>query len=184
MRPIGLFSVVRRPILLGLILLVMASGCASTGATVGPLPFPGATPPPAPPITVTPAPPVPDAPHADALVETALSLRGIPYVFGGDDPQTGFDCSGLVQFVFARYSVEVPRTVGAQFRIGLPVTLADLRAADLVFFSTTGPGPTHVGIALNRDQFIHAPNSNGVVRVEPVDNPYWHARFVGARRVF
>lgn len=174
---------VRRPILLAL--FMVASGCASTGGTVGPLPFPGATPPPAPTISaVNPASPVAGAADAGALVETALSFRGIPYVFGGADPQTGFDCSGLVQFVFARYSVEVPRTVGAQFRIGLPVTLADLRAADLVFFSTTGPGPTHVGIAVNRDQFIHAPTTNGVVRVEPVDSPYWHVRFVGARRVF
>jgi cell wall-associated NlpC family hydrolase len=169
-----------------LIVLVTGSGCVSSGVTPRPQPFPGAAPPSEP--TLSPESPpstVPGAPTAaDALVETALSFLGIPYVFGGEDPQSGFDCSGLVQFVFAQYSVDVPRTVGDQFRIGIPVRLADLRAGDLVFFSTTGPGPTHVGIAVSRDQFIHAPATNGVVRIEPVDSTYWHERFVGARRVF
>ena len=173
----------RRPVLL--VLVMLTSGCVSTGVTARPLPFPGAAPPPEPPSSpVRPAATVPSAPTVDALVETALSFRGIRYVLGGEDPQTGFDCSGLVQFVFARHSVDVPRTVAAQFRTGIPVSLVDLRAADLVFFSTTGPGPTHVGIAVSRDQFIHAPTTNGVVRVEPVDSTYWHQRFVGARRVF
>jgi cell wall-associated NlpC family hydrolase len=175
--------VIRRPILL--VLLITASGCVSAGVTLRPLPFPGATVPADSPSTpARSATEVPGAPTVDALVETALSFRGIPYVFGGEDPQTGFDCSGLVQFVFARYSVAVPRTVADQFRAGIPVSLADLRPADLVFFSTTGPGPTHVGIAVSRDQFIHAPTTNGVVRVEPVDSTYWHERFVGARRLF
>jgi cell wall-associated NlpC family hydrolase len=177
----------QRPVLLALlILLITTSGCVSTGATARPLPFPGAALPPEPTFSpARPAPTVAGAPSAaDALVETALSFRGTRYVLGGNDPQTGFDCSGLVQFVFARHSVHVPRTVADQFRVGIPVSLADLRAGDLVFFSTTGPGPTHVGIAVSRDQFIHAPTTNGVVRVEPVDSQYWHDRFVGARRVF
>jgi cell wall-associated NlpC family hydrolase len=177
----------RRPVLLALLIpLISASGCVSTGVTARPEPFPGAARPAEP--TSSPARPAPTLPDArtaaDALVETALSFRGIPYVFGGEDPQTGFDCSGLVQFVFARHAVDVPRTVADQFRVGLPVTLANLRAADLVFFSTTGPGPTHVGIAVSRDGFVHAPTTNGVVRVEPVDSTYWHDRFVGARRLF
>jgi cell wall-associated NlpC family hydrolase len=168
-----------------LILLVTSTGCASSGGTARPQPFPGAPPPEPTARAATPAstPPARST-AADALVETALSFRGIPYVFGGENPQTGFDCSGLVQFVFARYSIDVPRTVSDQFRMGVPVRLADLRAADLVFFSTTGPGPTHVGIAVSRDQFVHAPTTNGVVRVEPVDSTYWHERFVGARRLF
>jgi len=177
----------RRPALLALLIFLMTTGgCASNGGAARPQPFPGA----AFPAESTrgpdrPAPTVVGAPTAaDALVETALSFRGVPYVFGGNDPQTGFDCSGLVRFVFAQYSIDVPRTVADQFRIGIPVRLTDLRAGDLVFFSTTGPGPTHVGIAVSRDQFIHAPTTNGVVRVEPVDSTYWHERFIGARRLF
>ncbi len=121
---------------------------------------------------------------AAAVVRTAMEYRGVRYVFGGADPVTGFDCSGLVQYVFQQHAVTLPRLVGDQFRLGHPVKLGDLREGDLVFFSTTGPGPTHVGIALDRDQFIHAPNSNGVVRIEHVDTTYWHTRFVGARRMF
>ena len=183
-------------------MLAAAAGCATTG-TARPSPFPGAPPPPEPaaaapppapagvvpappPITSTPiAAPAPAsaATPADAIVDTALSYRGVPYVLGGDDPKTGFDCSGLVRYVFAAHAIVVPRTVAEQYRVGLPVKLADLVPGDLVFFSTTGRGPTHVGIAISRDEFVHAPNSKGVVRVEPVDSPYWHDRFVGARRV-
>lgn len=186
-------------------MLLVSAGCATSG-TARPSPFPGAppppepagvTPPPAPLPGVVPAPPaitatpLPGPPRArssaeaaaDALVDTALAYRGVPYVLGGDDPKTGFDCSGLVRYVFAAHAIVVPRTVAEQFRIGLPIRLADLEPGDLVFFSTTGHGATHVGIAVSRDEFVHAPNSKGVVRVEPVDSPYWHDRFVGARRV-
>jgi cell wall-associated NlpC family hydrolase len=184
------------------VMLLVSAGCATTG-TARPLPFPGATPPPEP-VSVAPAPPaapagivpappvitsapIPNAPAApagsDAIVDTALGYRGVPYVLGGDNPKAGFDCSGLVQYVFAAHAIDVPRTVAEQYRVGVPVKLADLLPGDLVFFSTIGPGPTHVGIAISRDEFVHAPNSKGVVRVEPVDSPYWHDRFVGARRV-
>lgn len=167
--------------------LLLASSCAATVGSPPPLPFPGATPPPssagaAPTTSDVPAPSV--AAMADAVVDTALSYQGIPYVLGGENPTTGFDCSGLVQFVLAQHAITVPRLVGDQFRVGLPVKLKDLRAGDLVFFSTTGLGPTHVGIAIDRDRFVHAPNSRGVVRVEAVDTPYWHDRFIGARRLF
>lgn len=166
---------------------LLASACTSAVGSAPPLPFPGATPPPSS-AGGTPAYPEAPAPSATAMavavVDTALSYQGIPYVLGGENPTTGFDCSGLVQFVLAQYAIAVPRLVGDQFREGLPVKLKDLRAGDLVFFSTTGPGPTHVGIAIDRDRFVHAPNSRGVVRVEAVDTPYWHDRFVGARRLF
>ena len=185
-------------------MLLVTAGCATTG-TARPSPFPGAPPPPGPVATAPPAaapPPgvVPPPPSitatpipgsartsapaaAEAVVDTALAYRGVPYILGGDDPRTGFDCSGLVRYVFAAHAIVVPRTVAEQYRIGIPVKLADLEPGDLVFFSTTGRGATHVGIAVSRDEFVHAPNSKGVVRVEPVDSPYWHDRFVGARRV-
>jgi cell wall-associated NlpC family hydrolase len=165
--------------LLALFTLLLTSACASMAGPSQPSPFPGASHPPA----AVAAPPAPSG-LAAAVVRTAMEYRGTKYVLGGTDPVTGFDCSGLVQFVFQKNAVTLPRTVGDQFRTGHPVKLADLREGDLVFFSTTGPGPTHVGIALDRDQFIHAPNSNGVVRIEHVDTTYWHTRFIGARRMF
>jgi cell wall-associated NlpC family hydrolase len=190
----------RRPSVL--IALVLTTACASGnrgGPTPQPVAFPGAPAPPAPvtPTTVPPdsngtttssrssnAAPSPRAAMAEAVVDTALDYRGIHYVLGGDDPSVGFDCSGLVEFVFGRHQVTLPRTAAEQFRVGVPVPLADLGAGDLVFFSTIGPGPTHVGIAIDRDQFVHAPNETGVVRVEHIDTSYWHNRFIGARRVF
>lgn len=113
---------------------------------------------------------------------TALELRGTPYRNGGTDPN-GFDCSGFVWYVFGQHGLAVPRTVQDQFRIGESVPPSDLRAGDLVFFSTTSPGASHVGIVIGGDSFVHAPSSSGVVRVERLDASYWAARFVGARRI-
>jgi cell wall-associated NlpC family hydrolase len=103
---------------------------------------------------------------------------------GGESPARGFDCSGFVQYVFGQQHVDLPRTVGDQYRSGTSVPLARVRAGDLVFFSTVAPGASHVGLAVGADgEFIHAPSENGVVRVERLDSPYWRSRFVGARRV-
>ena len=120
-----------------------------------------------------------------ALVGTALSLRGAPYRDGGADP-TGFDCSGFTQYVFARYGVALPREVRVQFQQGKSITAGELAAGDLIFFTTVAtsiPGPTHVGIAIGGDQFVHAPSSTGVVRVERLSSSYWSPRYLGARRV-
>lgn len=116
------------------------------------------------------------------LVADALDLRGVPYRNGGLDPR-GFDCSGLVAYVFARHGVRVPRETTAQFSTGVAVKRGDLQPGDLVFFSTVGPGASHVGIAVNADEFVHAPSSQGVVRVERLSLPYWQRRYIGARRV-
>ena len=118
-----------------------------------------------------------------ALVGTALSLRGTPYRNGGTDPQ-GFDCSGFTQYVFAQYGVPLPREVRDQFDQGKSVKAGDeLAAGDLLFFTTVAPGPTHVGIAIGGDQFVHAPSSTGVVRVERLSASYWSTRYLGARRI-
>jgi cell wall-associated NlpC family hydrolase len=116
------------------------------------------------------------------IVETALSMRGVPYRSGGADP-SGFDCSGLVEYAFARHGVWVPRTVTEQFTIGEAVDSAALRPGDLVFFETTGRGPSHVGIVTSGGEFVHAPNASGAVRTEQLGAPYWASRFVGARRL-
>lgn len=120
---------------------------------------------------------------ADVL-QTALAYRGVPYRFGGDDPASGFDCSGFIRFVFGTHAVTVPRTTAEQFQIGRRIAARDVRAGDLVFFSTVAPGASHVGIAVNADEFVHAPAASGVVRVERLSAAYWQSRFVGARRLF
>lgn len=119
-----------------------------------------------------------------ALIQTALGLEGVPYQWGGDQPSTGFDCSGFVQYVLGQHNILAPRTAAEQFLIGKQVELEQVRAGDLVFFSTVAPGASHVGLAVSSEEFVHAPAANGVVRVERVRSSYWLARFVGARRVF
>lgn len=127
---------------------------------------------------------MPRAESADgySISSTALSLRGAPYRNGGSDPQ-GFDCSGLVHYVFTQHGVPMPRDVRQQFGVGQPVDPRALEPGDLVFFSTVAPGASHVGIAIGGDQFVHAPSGNGVVRVEHLSSRYWVDRFVGAKRV-
>ena len=117
-----------------------------------------------------------------AVTGTALSLRGAPYRNGGSDPQ-GFDCSGFTQYVFARHSIALPREVREQYRLGKAVAAADLTPGDLLFFTTTEPGASHVAIAIGGNEFIHAPSSSGVVRVERLGSSYWSPRFLGARRL-
>ena len=138
---------------------------------------------PAPTDAVTP-PALPASGIADAyaIVGTALAQRGTPYRNGGTDPM-GFDCSGFTQYVFAQHGVALPRAVRDQFKEGKPVKTTDILAGDLLFFTTTDPGASHVAIAIGSDQFVHAPSSAGVVRVERLSVNYWATRFVGARRV-
>jgi cell wall-associated NlpC family hydrolase len=113
---------------------------------------------------------------------TALALVGVLYRGGGADP-TGFDCSGFVQYVFAQRGIPLPRSVGDQSRVGIAILRRSIVTGDLVFFSTAAAGPSHVGIALGPETFIHAPSSKGQVRVERMSAPYWADRFVAARRV-
>ena len=169
-----------------------AGACASGGgpgvAVPRPFPAPGnqsraRIPPPA-----RPHPPPGDAVDGDALVGTALSLRGAPYRNGGTDPR-GFDCSGLTQYVFAQHGVLLPREVRDQFQQGTSVKTGKVAAGDLLFFTTVArstrgtPRPTHVAIAIGGDEFVHAPSSIGVVRIEHLSARYWTARYLGARRI-
>ena len=131
---------------------------------------------------VSPTNPAPVRAGGYEISGTALTLRGSPYRLGGGDP-AGFDCSGLVQYVFGQHGIQLPRTVTEQFRVGSTVNAADVKAGDLVFFSTTTPGASHVGIAVGGGAFVHAPTSSGVVRVENLGSSYWGPRFIGARRV-
>jgi cell wall-associated NlpC family hydrolase len=121
-----------------------------------------------------------------AILATAFDLLGTPYRYGGQVPSLGFDCSGFVRYVLGLHAIQMPRTVAEQFEIGQTVRPEQVRPGDLVFFSTVGAGPTHIGIVVDMDdpQFIHAPDAGGRVRVERYDTPYWRARWIGARRVY
>ena len=167
-----------------LVLIVIATAaCATTGGTPRPRPFPGApVPPPSTPPVGAPVvvPPVAAAPGE--IVTTALTLTGTPYRNGGSDP-SGFDCSGFVQWVFARNGVRLPREVREQYDAGRKIDLREVQPGDLLFFETVSRGASHVGLAIGGDQFVHAPSTSGVVRVETFTATYWKTRFVGARRV-
>jgi cell wall-associated NlpC family hydrolase len=88
-----------------------------------------------------------------------------------------------VAYVFAQQGLAVPRTVSELYVAGREISADALEPGDLVFFSTVAPGPSHVGIAISNDQFVHAPSSSGVVRVESLVTPYWSSRFLGTRRI-
>jgi cell wall-associated NlpC family hydrolase len=157
------------------------TACASTGAV--PRPFPGAAlpPQPAPQIVESPPSSIVD-PAAASVVMKALELQGTPYRNGGTDP-SGFDCSGLVQWVFRQFGVRLPREVRDQSLVGTLIDASHIQPGDLLFFETVSKGASHVGVAIGRGQFVHAPSSRGVVRVERYDAEYWAKRFLMARRV-
>lgn len=170
----------------------LASGCAAKGTAPVPRPFPGA-PVVASELTAEPTSEPPSEPTAKPageasplplapVIATAMMLQGTPYKNGGSDP-SGFDCSGFVQYVFARHGRTLPREVRDQFRVGTAIDKGDVKPGDLVFFQTVSPGASHVGIVVSRDQFVHAPSSRGVVRVERYTVGYWSSRWVGAKRL-
>ena len=180
-----------------IVALALASGaCAARAGGVGsgvgsgnvPRPFPGAALPPGAAEAEATKPDPAEAGHYVTpvplveLVSTALGFRGVPYRNGGSDP-SGFDCSGFVQYVFARVGTLLPREVRDQVRAGREVDRDEVAAGDLLFFETVSRGASHVGLAIAPGQFVHAPSSRGVVRVERYDGSYWASRFVGARRV-
>jgi cell wall-associated NlpC family hydrolase len=88
-----------------------------------------------------------------------------------------------VSYVFAQHGLLLPRTVAEQFTLGDRIGVNRIEPGDLVFFSTIAPGASHVGIALSGSEFVHAPSSTGVVRIEQLEAPYWRSRIVGVRRL-
>jgi cell wall-associated NlpC family hydrolase len=157
---------------LGVALLVAA--CASTRSV--PRPYP-----------TRPAPPGGAAVGTTAAAgataaAVARSLLGIPYRGGGAGPE-GFDCSGLVQYVYAQAGVPLPRSVREQAELGVTVPEGGIEPGDLLFFAIDGREVSHVAIAVGADSFVHAPSSGGVVREERLPTAYWRQRFSGARRV-
>jgi cell wall-associated NlpC family hydrolase len=117
---------------------------------------------------------------AQQLTKSALRFLGVPYVFGGTST-TGFDCSGYVQHVFAMLGISIPRTADAQYDAGHRI-IGGMKPGDLVFFQTYAPGASHVGIYLGNNKFVNASSSRGV-SVASLNDPYWHARYIGAKRI-
>lgn len=121
---------------------------------------------------------------ANAVLMRAFSLVGTPYRYGGNTPDSGFDCSGLVNYVFRDVlDVRLPRTSRELADIQGPKIDPDrLAAADLVFFGTRGD-ISHVGIYVGEGRFVHAPRTGGTVRLDRLDGPYWRDHYTGAKRV-
>ena len=153
-------AVILRPVAI-LMLLSLLQGCASY-----PKPTPG-----------------PHQPSVgQAVVRDALSMRGIPYRWGEETPERGFDCSGLVQYVYGRHGINLPRTAYLMAH-ALPELDSGMRQpGDLVFFNTTGKPYSHVGIYMGGGRFVHASSSKGQVTVSELDTPFWTRHFLGMRR--
>jgi cell wall-associated NlpC family hydrolase len=122
--------------------------------------------------------------RGDQLARSALSYRGAPYRFGGQSSRTGFDCSGLVQAVCAKWGIYLPRAANAQYSMGKPVSKENLQAGDLVFFANTYKyGISHVGIYIGNGEFIHASSGGKGVVVTRLDEAYHKNHYAGARRL-
>lgn len=118
------------------------------------------------------------------LALLALGQLGVPYANGGGHPSEGFDCSGLVGYVYSEAAgLRLPRTTEGLAKIGASVGARELAPGDLVFYNTLGRADSHVGIYLGDHRFVHAPSSGGVVRIDDMRQRYWAGRYSGARRV-
>ncbi len=125
-----------------------------------------------------------DPAAANAVLMRAISLVGTPYRYGGNTPESGFDCSGLVNYVYRdMLDLRLPRTSRelAAYQ-GPRVDPERLATADLVFFGSAG-AVTHVGIYVGEGRFVHAPTTGGTVRLDHLDNSYWRRTYTGARRI-
>lgn len=122
---------------------------------------------------------------ANDILFQAISLVGTPYQYGGNSPDTGFDCSGLIHYVFLNSAdIQLPRSTRELIDIEAPEINADqLYPGDLVYFNTLGGRVSHVGIYVGERRFVHAPSSGGTVRMDNIDTPYWQKHYVQAKRV-
>lgn len=114
----------------------------------------------------------------------AVGLVGVPYRFGGNTPAGGFDCSGLIGYVYTNAAgIKLPRTVQEMSRAGQSIQNDAPAPGDLVFFNTTGERYSHAGIYVGQGRFVHAPSKGGTVRLDQMTSPYWAARYTEARRI-
>lgn len=122
---------------------------------------------------------------AHEILFGALAQVGIPYRFGGSSPATGFDCSGLIQYVYRQNaSLALPRTVAEMNTLDVPdVPESELRAGDLLIFSTRRDSrPSHAGIYVGEGRFVHAASGGGTVRLDELSDTYWQRAYLNAKR--
>jgi cell wall-associated NlpC family hydrolase len=113
------------------------------------------------------------------VVGIAMRYLGIPYLWGGSSPSTGFDCSGFIMYVYAQGGVSLPHNAAAQYGVGTPVSKDQLQPGDLVFFDGLG----HNGIYIGGSQFIHSPHTGDVVKISSLSDSWYASTYVGARRI-
>lgn len=134
--------------------------------------------------------PAPQAATADVLGQAqefalrALSFIGVRYKWGGTSPDTGFDCSGLIRYVYAQVTGHLlPYNAQDLSHLGISIDRAELQPGDLVFFNTLRKPFSHVGIYLGESRFVHAPSRGGAVEIVDMGQRYWKNRYNGARRL-
>lgn len=157
---------------LPVLMLACLAGCTLQGTQEG---------------SALPEPSASTAPGAETRREIAvqaLSFLGVPYRYGGRQPETGFDCSGLVHYVVGKVTgMVLPVDTRGLREAGSSISAEELQPGDLVFFNTLRRPYSHVGIYLGRQRFVHAPSSGGVVEVVSMAQSYWRRRYDGARRL-
>ena len=125
----------------------------------------------------TPSAPAPPPSSHSSVVSIALQYLGVPYVWGGASP-SGFDCSGLTMYAYAKVGVYLPHNAAMQYGMGTPVSRSQLAPGDLVFFN----GLSHVGMYIGGGRFVHAPHTGDVVKISSLSEYWYSATYVGARR--
>jgi cell wall-associated NlpC family hydrolase len=122
--------------------------------------------------------PAPAPARYGGVVGIAMQYLGIPYLYGGSSPSTGFDCSGFIMYVYAKVGVSLPHNAAAQYAYGTPVDRSQLQPGDLVFFNGLG----HNGIYIGGGNFIHSPHTGDVVKISSLSG-WYDSTWVGARRL-
>ncbi len=126
-----------------------------------------------------------DAEKAKEIVMFSFGLIGVDYRFGGRNPDSGLDCSGMVSYIYEQVSgLRLPHNAAEIARLTRPIAREGLRPGDLVFFNTLNRPYSHVGIYIGDDRFVHAPSSNGKIKISSLSNRYFAARYEGARSLF
>ncbi|HUE76150.1 MAG TPA: LysM peptidoglycan-binding domain-containing protein [Chloroflexota bacterium] len=157
---------------------------AAAPAAPQPAPKPAPKPPaPAPQPQKVAAAPAPTGPVGQLAVDIARKFLGYRYVFGGTTPAGGFDCSGLVFYVFRQAGIPLPRDMWGQLQFGRRIDRANLQPGDIVYFENTyKKGMSHNGIYIGGNRFLHAASPGTGVIITGMDEPYWRGRYIGASR--